>query len=100
MADYIEISTDALDNDRRRMDGELHGIQKELKQLQEEMRQLDAMWEGPAKQTFEAQFMADCEMLDEICDNVSGYISCMDDAGAIYRKCESQVADLVAAIGV
>lgn len=97
---YIEVSTGQLDSDRADMASGLQKIREQFNRLFEEMQALDAMWEGPAKQTFQAQFAGDCEIAEEICENLAKYIESMENASQEYKKCENDVADIIAAIKI
>lgn len=97
---YIEVSTDQLDADRGDMETGLQKIREQFNRLFEEMQALDAMWEGTAKQTFQAQFAGDCEIANDVCNNLGKYIESMKNASREYKKCENDVAEIIAAIKI
>lgn len=101
MADrLIEIETNALDADQRSMSACLQTVKNEIRQLIEEMQQLDSMWEGAAKQAFLAQFQNDCAIMEDICTNLTEYLTSMEKASMEYKKCESDVNDLIRSLRI
>ena len=70
------------------MQDNLSSVQNEISRLFEEMQQLDAMWEGPAKLTFQGQMLNDFDTMNDICSNLLDFINDMKSASKEYKKCE------------
>lgn len=100
MAGYIEVSTGPLSADKGNMAAELNAVRTELQQLFQEMQELDFMWDGPASQAFAVQFQTDHEIMQEIVENLEGFIQCMQYAADEYNKCENTIAELISAIRI
>lgn len=97
---YIEIETSQLDKDYQKMQVDLSSVQNEISKLFEEMQQLDTMWDGPAKLTFRSQMLNDFETMNDICSNLLEFINDMKRASSEYKKCEKEVANLIATIRI
>ena len=100
MADYIEVDTAALDRDRQTIQSELDRVRSEIGRLRDEMASLSSMWEGPAHDTFMAQFNADYEFVQQFGNEIGTYIETMEYAQSEYQKCEASVEQAVASIRV
>lgn len=100
MADYIEIDTAALERDRQTIQSELDRVRSEINQLQEKMVNLAAMWEGPAHDTFMAQFNTDYEFVQIFCNEIGTYVETMEYAQREYQKCENSVRQAIASIRI
>ncbi|MDO4617061.1 MAG: WXG100 family type VII secretion target [Lachnospiraceae bacterium] len=100
MAEYIEISTDALNRDRNTIESELDQIRAGVNQLREQMEQLGSMWEGPSHDVFLRQFQADYNYILEFQKQLEEYIAAMEYAGKEYKKCESSVLQAISSIRV
>lgn len=100
MAEYIETATEPLCADKGTMEAELNAVRAELQQLFQEMQELDSMWDGPASQAFSVQFQTDYDIMQDIMENLEGFIQCMQYAADEYNKCESTIAELISAIRI
>lgn len=100
MADYIEIDTSALNRDKQTIQSELERVRAGISQLREEMADLGAMWEGPAHDTFMAQFNTDYEFIRDFENEIGTYIETMEYAQSEYEKCEASVQDAIASIRI
>lgn len=100
MAEYIETATNPLCADKAVMETELSAVRQEIQQLFQEMQELDSMWDGPASQAFAAQFQTDYEIIQEICENLEGFIHCMQYAADEYNKCENTIAEIISAVRI
>lgn len=100
MADYIEVDTAALNRDRQTIQSELGKVRNEIGRLRDEMAGLSAMWEGPAHDTFMAQFNADYEFIQQFGNEIETYIETMEYAQNEYQKCEASVEQAIASIRV
>ncbi len=98
--DVIGISTGALDADHASVVQQIQSIRDELRRLREEMGQLCTMWEGPARQSFMARFEEDCAYMEAVAAELEDYAGHMEYASREYQKCESNVADFVAAVQI
>lgn len=100
MSDRIEIETRLLAQDKESIRDQVQQLRKQKDQLQEKMEQLSGMWEGPAKETFLAQFLSDCEYMDSFFSELDTYVQAMEYAEKEYDKCEDDVAQIIAAIEI
>ena len=100
MAEYIEAATEPLSADKGTMEAELNAVCAELQQLFQEMEGLDSMWDGPASQAFAVQFQTDYQIMQDIIENLKGFIQCMQYAADEYNKCENTIAELISAIRI
>lgn len=78
----------------------MNAVCAELQQLFQEMEELDSMWDGPASQAFAVQFQTDYQIMQDIIENLKGFIQCMQYAADEYNKCENTIAELISAIRI
>lgn len=100
MAERIEIETRSLGQDRETIQSQTEGLKSRTRQLSEQIESLSGMWEGPAKESFMAQFRTDYEFMQEFLMEMDKYVQAMAYAENEYNKCENDVAQLVAAIRI
>lgn len=100
MADRIEVETHSLRQDRENIQSQTEGLNIQLGRLLESMERLSGMWEGPAKESFLAQFQTDYQFMQEFLAEMEKYVQAMAFAESEYNKCESDVAQLVASIRI
>ena len=79
---------------------QLQSIREEIGLLREEMDRLCAMWEGPARQAFLAQFEEDCAYMEQVVNHLTDYAEHMEYASREYQKCENHVAEYIAAVQI
>lgn len=100
MADYIEIETRSLGQDRDNIQNQTEAVRGMLVQLQSSMETLFSMWEGPAKDVFMAQYSTDYEFMQDFLKEMEKYVQAMSYAQEEYDKCENDVAQIVGAIQI
>lgn len=98
MADIIEINISTLDGDIKSMQEEVAALEKEIEAAFNSVTELDAMWNGPANDAFNAAFLSDKTSMDEMCKTIHGLIGYMENARDEYRKCEAAVSAEIDAI--
>lgn len=95
---FIKVNTEAMSSDVEELRELLNNSTANLDKMYESVTTLDSMWEGPANESFVAQFSSDYTAFKEICSLVSGMIDDMDTAKAKYNSCEDEVYALIASI--
>lgn len=100
MAERIEIETRSLGRDRETIQSHTEGLRNRIQSMAEQMESLCSMWEGPAKESFIAQFQSDYEFMQEFLKEMDKYVQAMNFAENEYDKCESDVAQVIAAIRI
>ena len=100
MAREIKVNTSSMDQDINALQEHLNKIRKNLESMYEAVRLLDTMWDGPANEVFNRQFMADREAMEAVCENVEQVIKCMQFAKKEYENCDNEVGSIVSAIRV
>lgn len=93
MADYIEVDIASLERDVKELEETLTLIRNDMKFMFDTVKELDAMWDGPANEAFQRQFVNDRNLFEELCSAVEDIIDSMEDAGNAYRKCEVSVKE-------
>lgn len=96
----ISINTDSLTADIAELNRTLAMARKELNDMFTQIQELDAMWDGPANETFNRQFANDYENAKGLCATVQSLIECMQYAREQYNSCENQVNTIVSAINI
>lgn len=100
MADYIEVNISTLEQDVKDMEATVEQIRKDMNDMFESVSELDTMWDGPANQTFNQQFVLDKQIFDEICGAVEGIVASMKNAQESYLHCEAAVSEEIDRITV
>lgn len=98
--EYFEIDSDRLRKDTNDLKQYLQLLKKAHGELLEKISEIGGMWEGPAKEAFQAQYNADCTDLLEICRQLEETISSMEDAAIQYDACDSRVRSIINAIKI
>lgn len=91
MADYIEVNMQTLEQDVQEMRELLESIEKDMDGMFATVKELDTMWDGPANQEFNRQFLRDRQVMTSVCEAAEGVIDSMENAKESYRKCEASV---------
>lgn len=94
----IEISTDRLDADIRKMQENLDNLRNAKDQVYRCLEQLSTMWEGMAQFAFNAQTRVDHMVLMGLLGNLSNLIECMEYAKSEYIRCNEDVNSKIASI--
>lgn len=96
----IETDTSALARDAGSLDSKTARIEREAEGMFTAVRELDAMWDGPANETFVKMFRQDYETLRELCRALHTLAGCMSQAGRTYEVRENEVGGVVSAIRI
>lgn len=96
----ITINTDSLAADIAELERTLAMARKMLDSMFMQIQELDAMWDGPANETFNRQFVNDYENAKGLCATVQSLAACMQYAREQYNSCENQVNSIVSAINI
>ncbi|MGN0623825.1 MAG: WXG100 family type VII secretion target [Oscillospiraceae bacterium] len=100
MQGKLKINTSSLDADVASIENKIGDAKRNLEKIVSEITALNSMWEGPAKETFEAQFRADCELMYDVLKNYSAYSENLKDASSEYKRCISEVDDYINSIQI
>lgn len=96
----ITVNTDTLASDIAELSNTLSTARKMLGDMFTQIQELDAMWDGPANDEFNKQFVNDHENAKGMCATVQSLIECMEYAKEQYNSCENQVNGIVSAINI
>lgn len=96
----LEIETQRLQNDIDSLKGHLRAMRQTGDKMMASINALSAMWEGPAKNAFTAQFQSDYETLKSMEEVIDALIGNLEYAKEQYDKCENNVASIINAIRV
>lgn len=96
----ITINTSALSGDINELRGALASAKSQLEEMFGHVRELDAMWDGPANEAFNRQFVNDYENAKQLCQTVEEMLNCMEFAKNQYDLCENEVGGIVSAIAI
>lgn len=94
----IEISTERLDSDISKMQGELSDLSNAMNQVYSCLESLNSMWEGPANTVFTMQTRTDRVVLQGLIKNLNNLVECMEYAKSEYNKCTEDVNSKIASI--
>lgn len=98
--EYFEVETNTLRQSAGEAEQGLSDMREKLRALTQSMTELDAMWDGPASETFRARFTEDCAVFQELCEALQDFINGVRDAAGEYDLCEDKVMEAVNAIQV
>ena len=69
-------------------------FQSHIKELVSEKDELCTMWDGEAKQAFQAAFNKSIDTLESFYSTIEKYLRAINEAAAGYEKAEQKAADL------
>lgn len=96
----IVVNTVALSRDIEQLKNLLNQLEKNRRKLAQEIQELNAMWQGPSNQAFNAQFKTDCTSFENLCKTIREMIQAMEHARTEYDQCDNKVNGLVAALRI
>lgn len=96
----IEIDTGLLARDTVSMDNKISRIEREMEEMFTAVRELDAMWDGPANETFVRMFQQDYETMRSFCRALHTLADCMSQARRTYENRENEAGGVVSAIRI
>lgn len=94
MADF-KVSTARLKSDAGSVKGYIDQMERKLTALRNDATQLDAMWDGPASESFKEAFNADLAALETMISNLKKLYNYEQMAKEKYESCETQVQSVV-----
>lgn len=100
IAANLEIETRRMQNDIDSLKGHLKAMRQTSEKMMANINALSAMWEGPAKSAFTAQFQSDYATLRSMADVIDTLIGNLEYAREQYDKCENNIASIINAIRV
>ena len=92
---YIEIDTGLLKSDVEELVVNTRNARQSLENLRAELEELNTMWTGQASLAFHVQADKDCNLMEELLQEMDKLAECMTHAGREYVKCENQVKSAV-----
>lgn len=96
----IEINTDQLSSDIKRLRTVLNRTRDHIKQLRAKMDDMNTMWEGPANLAMRQRFQGDYEKMLALCSSLEELIQILESIRQAYDTCESNVRSAVDALRV
>lgn len=96
----ISVNTAALSKDIAQLRALLLQLEKDRQNVNQEIQELNAMWQGPSNQAFNAQFQTDCMSLERLCKTIREMIQALEHAKSEYELCDNQVNGLVNAMKI
>ena len=100
MSKEIEVNTNTLAADIEKLQNELNLVVSELNKMYDAVNLLDSMWDGPANDTFRAQFLQDRQEMQEICNELQKMNDCLVYAKNEYNTCENNINGIVTSIRI
>lgn len=100
MASKIKINTNSLKADASSIGSSIQKINKSLTNLQSDMAKLDAMWDGPASESFKIAYKSDISALNTVISNLKKLNNFENTARTKYDSCEQKVGSIVSSIKV
>jgi len=71
-----------------------------LKSLEDDMAALNAMWDGPAKESFNQELNDSIQMLWECLEELEGVANYEENARDGYQKCGADIADFIEGVSL
>ena len=96
----IEVDTQSLDRDHKRIKEKTEEIRNVIKKLYIQMEELDSMWDGVANAAFCSQFAKDSQDFDALCAALVNYTNIVAQARFEYDMCDEQVQSLISQINI
>ncbi len=96
----IEINTERLSNDIKRLRTALSQTRNHIEQLRAKMAAMNSMWEGPTNLAMRQRFQEDHERMIALCSSLEELIQVLESIRQAYDTCEGQVRGAVDALRV
>ena len=102
MAGLTEITIDMslLQNTVTTMQEQVARLRGDMDDIFNQIQELDRMWDGPANDTFRAQFLQDRQEMQEICNELQKMNDCLVYAKNEYNTCENNINGIVTSIRI
>lgn len=94
----IEVNTEALQQQLVSFQEEITNIRQTINRLSQTVDELKTMWDGPAHETFYAQYMIDHLEFEEYLTILDKIAEKYQDACKEYNRCESEVGSIISSI--
>lgn len=91
----FKVTNQPLSNAIDSMQEELNAIQDECSAIYKSLNELDAMWKGPAHDTFVAGYITDHESMETLIQSIQSVIDNMKDAKIHYRATEDAISQAI-----
>ncbi|MBR3307993.1 MAG: hypothetical protein IKI75_12170 [Lachnospiraceae bacterium] len=96
----IAVNTVTLGGKVGDLNDDLNKLRGNIGKMYEAVEALDRMWDGPANDTFRAQFMNDKNDMDELFGEIQKVFDSMETAKKEYEICEGDVSQMIASIRI
>ncbi len=96
----IEINTDQLNTDIKRLQNQLSQTRSHITRLKSQMDSMNSMWQGAANQTMQQRFRQDHDRMQNLCRMLEELIRVLESIRQAYDRCEGDVRDVVNALRV
>lgn len=96
----IEVDESALRVQTEQLKTRLVMLQGIVSGLSANADNLQKMWNGPAHDTFYAQFSSDHDSMEDMCEVIQNIIEGMEDAGRRYKYLEAEMDGIVGTIHI
>lgn len=96
----MEVDTDMLQHDINVMKAQLQALRMRTKALEGKAAELNTMWEGPAHDTFSAEFSKDCTETHELLTEMERLVGHIQFSKGEYVSAEGRVQSAVKAIRI
>lgn len=96
----IEVNTELLSNDIKRLRTVLVQTRNHIKQLRDKMVAMNSMWEGPTNMAMRQRFQEDHERMLALCSSLEELLRVLESIRQAYDACEDQVHGAVNALRV
>ena len=97
---YLRVNAAALDSDANELHDLLRQIKTNLEGMYSSVTALDGMWDGPANDAFNTQFLNDRENFRELCERIGNLFSDMSTAAKEYDSCENEVYSNISSLNI
>lgn len=97
---YFKVNTAALQSDAGELDDLLKQVRSNLDNMYTSVNALDGMWDGPANDSFNAQFQSDHTSFSDICTVIEKLISDMQEAAKKYNNCENEIYSTISSLNI
>jgi WXG100 family type VII secretion target len=98
MAEKIRTNTNRMQRDAGNIQGCIDRINHQYSDLVQKKTQLDAMWDGPASETFKHAFDDDLTALQTMIANLQKVYNYENMAKECYIACEQQISGVISDI--
>ena len=95
---YVEVDTDILRTQINQLEVTLARTRLALDKLNARVESLQSMWNGPAHDEFNKQYLLDRQRMENMCRIIQNIIDGMQQARLSYDRCTDEVDSVVGSI--